>query len=204
MKGCHTTGGRKYAILKPIGFNETAIVNVQQSCACQYGDSTGHKRVWAEETSPDSEESQCGDSNCSSNRDTLPSGKCRQHQDQPICSGQGNCIDGKCFCYKNKLGKVYGKYCEMDDFSCPYHQGTLCSGKLQHVCNMSVFSWFVLFSEATVNDAAENNDIRLSRSRVVCAELVWEMFWTSCLEFTLLGSVHHRHTHCLLNFTTIF
>ncbi|XP_066052202.1 integrin beta-8 isoform X1 [Chamaea fasciata] len=128
MKGCHTTGGRKYAILKPIGFNETAIVNVQQSCACQHGQGTGHKRVWADETSPDSKQSQCSDSNCSSNRDTLPSEKCRQHQDQPICSGQGNCIDGKCFCYKNKLGKVYGKYCEMDDFSCPYHQGNLCSG----------------------------------------------------------------------------
>ncbi|XP_068065417.1 integrin beta-8 isoform X5 [Anomalospiza imberbis] len=128
MKGCHTTGGRKYVILKPIGFNETAIVNVQQSCACQYGDSTGHKRVWADETSPDSKQSQCSDNNCSSSRDTLPSDKCRQHQDQPICSGQGNCIDGKCFCYKNKLGKVYGKYCEMDDFSCPYHQGNLCSG----------------------------------------------------------------------------
>ncbi|XP_032602597.3 integrin beta-8 isoform X9 [Taeniopygia guttata] len=126
MKGCHTTGGTKYVILKPIGFNETAIVNVQQSCACQYGDSTGH-RVWADETS-DSKQSQCSDNNCSSNRDTLPSEKCRQHQDQPICSGQGNCIDGKCFCYKNKLGKVYGKYCEMDDFSCPYHQGNLCSG----------------------------------------------------------------------------
>ncbi|NXQ59112.1 ITB8 protein, partial [Anthoscopus minutus] len=128
MKGCHTTGGRKYAILKPIGFNETAIVNVQQSCACQHGDSTGHKRVWTDETSPDSKQSQCSDNTCGSNRDTLPSEKCRQHQGQPICSGQGNCIDGKCFCYKNKLGKVYGKYCEMDDFSCPYHQGNLCSG----------------------------------------------------------------------------
>lgn len=133
MKECHATGGRNYAILKPIGFNETAIVNVQQSCACQNGDSIGHRRVWADETS-DSKQSQCSDNDCSSNRDILPSEKCRQHQDQPICSGQGSCIDGKCFCYKNKLGKVYGKYCEMDDFSCPYHQGNLCSGKLQHLC----------------------------------------------------------------------
>ncbi|XP_054673773.1 integrin beta-8 isoform X1 [Grus americana] len=129
MKGCDTTGGRKYAILKPIGFNETAIVNVQKSCACQYGDSARHKRVWADETFSDGKHSHCSDNNCSSNRDdTLSSERCRRHQDQPICSGQGNCIDGKCFCYKNKLGKVYGKYCEMDDFSCPYHQGNLCSG----------------------------------------------------------------------------
>ncbi|XP_071591844.1 integrin beta-8 isoform X2 [Heliangelus exortis] len=128
MKGCDTTGGRKYAILKPIGFNETTIVNVQKSCAYQNGDSTRHKRVWADETTSDGKQSHCSDDNCSSNRVTVPSERCRQHQDQPLCSGQGNCIDGKCFCYKNKLGKVYGKYCEMDDFSCPYHQGSLCSG----------------------------------------------------------------------------
>ncbi|KYO26781.1 integrin beta-8 isoform A [Alligator mississippiensis] len=29
---------------------------------------------------------------------------------------------------QNKLGKVYGKYCEMDNFSCPYHHGILCAG----------------------------------------------------------------------------
>ncbi|XP_074430925.1 integrin beta-8 isoform X1 [Larus michahellis] len=128
MKGCDTTGGRKYAILKPIGFNETAIVNVEKSCACQYGDSAKHKRIWADETFSDGQQSHCRENNCNSNKDTLPSERCRRHQDQPICSGQGNCIDGKCFCYKSKLGTVYGKYCEMDDFSCPYHQGNLCSG----------------------------------------------------------------------------
>lgn len=147
MKGCDTSGGRKYAVLKPIGFNETAIINVQKSCGSQYGDSARQKRVWADETSSDGKQSHCSDSNCSSNRDVVPSERCRQHQDQPICSGQGNCIDGKCFCYKNKLGKVYGKYCEMDDFSCPYHQGNLCSGKLQSFCLCSVSVWvFVLFS----------------------------------------------------------
>ncbi|XP_065522363.1 integrin beta-8 isoform X3 [Lathamus discolor] len=128
MKGCDTTGGRQYAILKPIGFNETVIVNVQKSCACQYGDSARHKRVWTDETFSDGKQSPCSDNNCSFNRDTPSSERCRQHQDQPICSGQGNCIDGKCFCYKNKLGKVFGKYCEMDNFSCLYHQGNLCSG----------------------------------------------------------------------------
>ncbi|NXA15930.1 ITB8 protein, partial [Sapayoa aenigma] len=128
MKGCHTTGGRKYAILKPIGFNETTIVNVQQSCACQSGDSTRHKKVWTDEASG-SKQSHCSDNDCSSDReDTLSSERCRRHPEQPICSGQGNCVGGKCFCYKNKLGKVYGKYCEMDDFSCPYHHGNLCSG----------------------------------------------------------------------------
>uniref|UniRef100_A0A8C9F1Z0 Integrin beta n=1 Tax=Pavo cristatus TaxID=9049 RepID=A0A8C9F1Z0_PAVCR len=128
MKGCDTTAGRKYAILKPIGFNETTIINVQKSCVCQNGDNAKPKRVWADETFPDGKQPHCSDSSCSYSRETFSSEECRQHQDQPICSGQGDCIEGKCFCYKNKLGRVYGKYCQMDDFSCPYHQGNLCSG----------------------------------------------------------------------------
>ncbi|NXD14943.1 ITB8 protein, partial [Nothocercus nigrocapillus] len=128
MKGCHATGGRNYAILKPIGFNETTIVNIHKNCACQCGDSARHKRVCADETFPDGEQSHCSDTNCNSSRETFSSERCRRYQEQPICSGQGDCIDGKCFCYKNKLGKVYGKYCELDDFSCPYHHGNLCSG----------------------------------------------------------------------------
>lgn len=35
----------------------------------------------------------------------------------------------KCLCHKIKFGKVYGKYCEKDDFSCPYHHGNLCAGE---------------------------------------------------------------------------
>ncbi|XP_042673214.1 integrin beta-8 isoform X4 [Centrocercus urophasianus] len=128
MKGCDTTGGRKYAILKPIGFNETTIINVLKSCACQNGDNAKPKRVWTDETFPDVKQPHCSDSSCSYSREMFPSEECRQHKDQPICSGQGDCIEGKCFCYKNKLGRVYGKYCQMDDFSCPYHQGNLCSG----------------------------------------------------------------------------
>jgi len=152
MKGCDTTGGRKYAILKPIGFNATTIINVQKSCACQNGDNAKPKRVWADEIFPDGKQPHCSDSGCSYSRETLPSEECRQHQDQPICSGRGDCIEGKCFCYKNKLGRVYGKYCQMDDFSCPYHQGNLCSGKLQNLglCFAFLFLCFIFWNLHTL------------------------------------------------------
>ncbi|XP_059584923.1 integrin beta-8 isoform X2 [Alligator mississippiensis] len=127
MKGCTTTGGQKYAVLKPIGFNETTIINIYRNCACQCEDSARHKKICADETFLDGEKPHCKATNCSSNKDTTFE-KCKMHQDQPVCSGQGDCIGGKCFCHKSKLGKVYGKYCEMDNFSCPYHHGILCAG----------------------------------------------------------------------------
>ncbi|XP_074840751.1 integrin beta-8 isoform X2 [Carettochelys insculpta] len=128
MKGCGTTGGRKYVMIKPIGFNETTIINIYKNCACNCEDSARHKRICAEETFLDGENTHCEDTNCSSNEDMFPSERCKLHPDQPICSGQGDCISGKCLCHKTKLGKVYGKYCEMDDFSCPYYLGNLCAG----------------------------------------------------------------------------
>ncbi|CAM5112013.1 unnamed protein product [Natator depressus] len=128
MKGCGTTGGRKYVIIRPIGFNETTIINIYKNCACQCEDSARHKRICVDETFLDGESTHCEDTNCSSSEDTFPSERCKLHPDQPICSGQGDCIGGRCFCHKTKLGKVYGKYCEMDDFSCPYYHGTLCAG----------------------------------------------------------------------------
>ncbi|XP_043365142.1 integrin beta-8 isoform X2 [Dermochelys coriacea] len=128
MKGCGTTGGRKYVIIRPIGFNETTIINIYKNCACQCEDSARHKRICVDETFLDGESTHCEDTNCSSSEDTFPSERCKLHPDQPICSGQGDCIDGRCLCHKTKLGKVYGKYCEMDDFSCPYYHGNLCAG----------------------------------------------------------------------------
>lgn len=70
---------------------------------------------------------------CHIDEDTFPSESCKSHKDQPVCSGRGVCICGKCLCHKIKFGKVYGKYCEKDDFSCPYHHGNLCAGEYKYV-----------------------------------------------------------------------
>uniref|UniRef100_A0A8D0GTC2 Integrin beta n=1 Tax=Sphenodon punctatus TaxID=8508 RepID=A0A8D0GTC2_SPHPU len=128
MRGCNTVGGRKHAILKPIGFNETTIINIHKNCACQCEDSARHKRVCGDEIAQDSESFHCNGINCGSNEDKLHSEQCKLQEDKPICSGQGDCIGGKCFCHKTKLGRLYGRYCEMDDFSCPYHHGNMCAG----------------------------------------------------------------------------
>lgn len=129
MKECSTTAKRKYVMLKPIGFNESTRVNIHTRCACQKEDSLKHKRILADEMSLDSEASSCKGSICHSDNE-LSSEQCKMQKDHPVCNRQGNCVNGKCICYKTKLGRVYGKYCEKDDFSCPYHLGTMCAGKL--------------------------------------------------------------------------
>ncbi|XP_056656505.1 integrin beta-8 isoform X2 [Monodelphis domestica] len=125
MDGCDGAYGESYAIIKPIGFNESTKVHIYRNCSCQCGDG---KRKCVDETLLGPTCSQCEGDKCHFDEAKFPLDSCKAQQNQPVCSGQGVCICGKCFCHKTKLGKVYGKYCEMDDFSCPYHHGNLCAG----------------------------------------------------------------------------
>ncbi|XP_023400139.1 integrin beta-8 isoform X2 [Loxodonta africana] len=128
MKKCDVTGGKNYAIIKPIGFNETTKIHIHRNCSCQCDDRREAKGKCVDENFLDTNCFQCDDNKCHFDEDQFPSESCKSHKDQPVCSGRGVCICGRCLCHKTKLGKVYGKYCEKDDFSCPYYLGNLCAG----------------------------------------------------------------------------
>ncbi|XP_072268649.1 integrin beta-8 [Pyxicephalus adspersus] len=129
MDNCDVDGGHNYIILKPIGFNETVKIKIHRTCTCQCNSPLRQKEhKCITEVHPDCPGVPCRDGNCSSGEYAHLSGKCKHSPTEPECSGQGICLCGKCYCHETKLGKIYGKYCEMDDFSCPYNQGKLCSG----------------------------------------------------------------------------
>ncbi|XP_012879439.1 PREDICTED: integrin beta-8 [Dipodomys ordii] len=128
MKNCEVTGGKSFAILKPIGFNETTKIHIHRSCRCQCEESGRPERQCVDEAFQDPKCLHCDESKCHLSEHRLPSESCQSHKDQPVCSGRGVCVCGKCLCHKIKLGKVYGEFCEKDDFSCPYHHGSLCAG----------------------------------------------------------------------------
>ncbi|XP_067865176.1 integrin beta-8 isoform X2 [Heterodontus francisci] len=127
--------GDKYIILKPVGYNETTVISISSTCACQCKGPKGYiaGRCFNNELDPDCRLCQCEDRVTNSSCKELPQEQCliencRQYKEQPVCSNRGICNCGKCICYQTKLGRVFGKYCELDDFSCPYHQGRLCAG----------------------------------------------------------------------------
>ncbi|XP_069814910.1 integrin beta-8 [Dendropsophus ebraccatus] len=128
MDTCDVEGGHNYIVLKPIGFNETAKVKIHRSCTCQCNSLLRRKDKCVTEVHPDCPGVPCRDSNCSSGEKEHQSENCKQSPSESVCSGRGRCLCGKCYCSKTKLGKIYGKYCEIDNFSCPYNLGKLCSG----------------------------------------------------------------------------
>ncbi|KAJ8290696.1 hypothetical protein GJAV_G00016430 [Gymnothorax javanicus] len=108
-------------LVRPVGFNETTSVRVRPACRCD----CGHRRDCLDEEGG----LPCDDpgNRTALRLDCLPAGG------GPECSGRGTCMCGKCSCDRSGLGTIYGKYCQFDDFSCPYERGLSCGGHGQCV-----------------------------------------------------------------------
>ncbi|KAG8443042.1 hypothetical protein GDO86_011746 [Hymenochirus boettgeri] len=128
MDSCDVGNGVDYIVLRPLGFNETTLIRVHRGCTCQCNNGSKAKGDCVTQENADCQHDLCKKENCNRNESDYTSESCRSGPLQPMCSSRGVCMCGKCFCHKTKLGVIYGKYCEKDNFSCPYHHGKLCSG----------------------------------------------------------------------------
>lgn len=118
--------------VRPVGYNESTIVRVHSKCRCSCGP-TGRCH--------DNNQSPCSGTVDGTNWEQRPNQgllkessrdsnwNCRADGSDVDCSGRGVCECGRCLCEQSRLGTVYGKHCEIDDFSCPYKGGLLCGGK---------------------------------------------------------------------------
>ncbi|TRY53698.1 hypothetical protein DNTS_008642 [Danionella cerebrum] len=127
---------RKTFTIKPVGFKDTLQITVNFECECKC-------QSKAEPDSPICHHGngtyECGICLCNPGR-LGPRCECAEGDyspteqdactgpDKVICSGRGDCVCGQCVCHNNDFGKVWGKRCECDDFSCLRYKGELCSG----------------------------------------------------------------------------
>ncbi|KAJ0054955.1 hypothetical protein NL108_008665, partial [Boleophthalmus pectinirostris] len=104
--------------VRPVGYNESSVIRIRSKCRCCC-ESTGHchnsSQAFCEETGQEQ-------------RDPSLNLSCQSAGSDLMCSGRGTCECGRCVCDQSRLGTVYGKYCEKDDFSCPYFRGLICGG----------------------------------------------------------------------------
>uniref|UniRef100_A0A3B3DXK9 Integrin beta n=1 Tax=Oryzias melastigma TaxID=30732 RepID=A0A3B3DXK9_ORYME len=110
-------------IVRPVGYNESTVVRIHSKCHCSCG-ATGHCH--------EDEQLPCqGIQDGATLQQDLkadPSRSCRATGADVDCSGRGICVCGRCVCDQARLGTVQGKYCEIDDFSCPYKGELICRG----------------------------------------------------------------------------
>lgn len=123
--------------LRPVGFRDSLEVGVTYSCQC--GCSAGLE--------PDSARCSgngtyvCGlcecnpghlGTRCECQEGESQSGYqnlCREAEGKPLCSGRGECSCNQCSCFESEFGKIYGAFCQCDNFSCARNKGVLCSGR---------------------------------------------------------------------------
>nr|XP_057902895.1 integrin beta-8 isoform X2 [Doryrhamphus excisus] len=132
LRSCpdHVADEEIKVMIRPVGYNESTTVSVHSKCHCSCG-STGRCH--------DSDESACtGGTADGAGLERRPhqglvinesKWNCRADGSDVDCSGRGVCECGRCVCEQGRLGTVYGKYCQMDDFSCSYNGGLLCGGR---------------------------------------------------------------------------
>lgn len=144
LHGCPKEKSRTFTV-KPVGFKDALEITVDFACDCAC---EGGKQPASPACHHGNGTFECGVCLCDAGR-LGPRCECSEDEYQltqkdscslkpgaPMCNGKGDCICGQCRCRPNVFGKVWGKYCECDDFSCVRFKGDLCSG--HGVCSCGV------------------------------------------------------------------
>lgn len=135
-RGCPSPRGDHSFTIKPVGFKDRLEVALEYHCDCECSrtaranssicSSSGTYDCGACHCEPGYLGARCECSEGDGGASSLSA--CRAAEGRQACSGRGECSCNQCLCYESEFGKIYGSYCECDDFSCARHKGILCSG----------------------------------------------------------------------------
>uniref|UniRef100_A0A7N8XX74 Integrin beta n=1 Tax=Mastacembelus armatus TaxID=205130 RepID=A0A7N8XX74_9TELE len=135
-RSCPPRGTDQSFTIKPVGFKDRleVAVDYQCDCGCSRKAQTNSRLCSSLGTY------NCGTCHCEpgylgarcecqeGEPSTMYNSACREAEGKQMCSGRGECSCNQCLCYESEFGKIYGSFCECDDFSCARHKGILCSG----------------------------------------------------------------------------
>uniref|UniRef100_A0A8C2A8M4 Integrin beta n=1 Tax=Cyprinus carpio TaxID=7962 RepID=A0A8C2A8M4_CYPCA len=142
LYGCPKEKSRTFMV-KPIGFKDTLQVTVDFACECNCQQSSVPTSLSCHHGNGTLE---CGVCLCDPGRlgsrcecsegeyNPTQQDRCSPNPAAPVCSGRGDCVCGQCACRSTDFGKVWGPYCECDDFSCLRSKGQICSGNGECNC----------------------------------------------------------------------
>ena len=131
--------------LRPVGFRDSLEVGVTYNCRCSCSaglepdsarcSGNGTYVCGLCECNPSylGTRCECQEGESQSGYQNL----CREAEGKPLCSGRGQCSCNQCSCFESEFGKIYGPFCECDNFSCARNKGVLCSGRhpRKHFCS---------------------------------------------------------------------
>uniref|UniRef100_A0A674NKX8 Integrin beta n=1 Tax=Takifugu rubripes TaxID=31033 RepID=A0A674NKX8_TAKRU len=135
-RSCPPHGANHSFTIKPVGFKDHLEVSVDYQCDCGCSKTAQVNSSICSSTGTYN----CGTCHCEpgylgarcecqeGEASSIYLNACREAEGKQVCSGRGECSCNQCLCYESEFGKIYGSFCECDDFSCARHKGILCSG----------------------------------------------------------------------------
>nr|XP_023020007.1 integrin beta-PS-like [Leptinotarsa decemlineata] len=147
VRQCPTNGNNKQFIaIRPAALNESLIVELDMLCECPCSLNATKKS----DQCSNQGDLICGVCSCPAGRNgricecdnsaglSEDTSRCQMEGTNETCSGLGECKCGKCECFSNgnKGERIYGEFCQCNNYSCKKEGGKLCSDKGTCNCNV--------------------------------------------------------------------
>ncbi|XP_016381641.1 integrin beta-6-like [Sinocyclocheilus rhinocerous] len=179
LKGC--LAGPRHFSLRPVGFQDALEIELESQCACDCHQTPEANSAYCSRGRGALECGACVcdpgfvGTKCECTEGQEQISDCRAHEGAEICSGLGECFCGQCVCHPSSFGRVYGLYCECDNFSCLRFRGELCGGHGECDCGECVChsGWMGEFCNcSTSNNSCVSPDgsICSGRGKCVCGK----------------------------------
>ncbi|KAG7275078.1 hypothetical protein CRUP_004844 [Coryphaenoides rupestris] len=149
-------------LLRPVGFQDGLVVDLSSLCSCHCPLPAPHPNATSSNSTSSSAgpcregqgSPECGvcmcrpgfvGARCECSEEDAASGggggagcQATEEEGAEPCGGRGECYCGRCVCHPSSFGRVYGRFCECDDYSCVRFRGELCGGHGQCDCGQCV------------------------------------------------------------------
>ncbi|XP_068101317.1 integrin beta-2 isoform X2 [Hyperolius riggenbachi] len=91
---------------------------------------------------------------------------CRKDNSSAVCSGAGECICDQCVCHTNEdpAKKIYGRYCQCDNWNCEMFNGMVCGGNGE--CDCSTCKCFSGYEGSACQCKISTDSCRNSRGSI--------------------------------------
>ncbi|CAH0556907.1 unnamed protein product [Brassicogethes aeneus] len=133
----------KNILIKPDGMEDNIMINLNVICSCDCEKYPDPDFVENSNICSNNGNMECGACNCkagfygnncecqgSQDLNIFNLSLCQPKLNSPICSDRGDCFCNTCHCSKLPNNqKIYGKFCECDNFSCNKNNNLLCNNR---------------------------------------------------------------------------
>ncbi|KAL0627329.1 LOW QUALITY PROTEIN: Integrin beta-1 [Plecturocebus cupreus] len=193
--------------IRPLGFTEEVEVILQYicECECQSEGIPGSPKCHEGNGTFECGACRCNEGrvgrHCECSTDEVNSedmdAYCRKENSSEICSNNGECICGQCFCRKrDNTNEIYsGKFCECDNFNCDRSNGLICGGN--GVCKCRVCECYPNYTGSACDCSLDTSTCVASNGQICNGRGICECGVCKCTDPKFQGQTCEMCQTCL-------